>query len=81
MKDAFHIIRYSLRDFWDEFVLLVMLSALCTLTMLLPTAPLFLLSNVRLLLVLGLMLLLALPMPWRLCASCCSLGRLLLRSV
>ena len=63
MKDALQVIRFSLRDFWDEFVLLVMISALWTLTLLLPTAPLFLLTNVPLLLVLGLMLLLALPLP------------------
>lgn len=63
MKDALQVIRFSLRDFWDEFVLLVMISALWTLTLLLPTAPLFLLRNVPLLLVLGLMLLLALPLP------------------
>jgi hypothetical protein len=63
MKDALQVIRFSLRDFWDEFVLLVMLSALWTLTLLLPTAPLFLLSNVPLLLMLALMLLLALPLP------------------
>jgi hypothetical protein len=63
MKDAFQVFRFSFRDFWDEFVPLVVLSALWTLTLLLPTAPLFLLSNVRLLLVLGLMVLLALPLP------------------
>jgi hypothetical protein len=63
MKDAFQVIRFSLRDFWDEFVLLVMLSALWTLTLFLPSAPLFLLTNVPLMLVLVLVLLLALPLP------------------
>jgi hypothetical protein len=63
MKDALQVIRFSIRDFWDEFVLLVALSALWTLTFLLPTVPVFLLSNVPLFLVVGLMVLLALPLP------------------
>jgi hypothetical protein len=63
MKDAFQVIRFSLTDFWDEFVLLVFLSVLWTLTVLLPTVPLFLLENVPLVLVLVLVVLLALPLP------------------
>ena len=63
MKDALQVIRFSLRDFWDEFVLLIMMSTLWTLAALLPSAPLFLLTNVPLILVLVLVLLLMLPLP------------------
>jgi hypothetical protein len=63
MLDALRVVRYSLRDFWDEFVLLIMLNLFWTFAVILPLAPLFFLPNVSLILILGLVLLLLLPLP------------------
>lgn len=63
MLDALHVARFSLRDLWDEFVLMVMLNLLWCLAAVLPIAPLLILSNVGFLQVLALSLLLAIPLP------------------
>jgi hypothetical protein len=63
MLDALHVARFSLRDLWDEFVLMVLLNLLWCMAAVLPIVPLLILSNVGLLWVLALSLLLALPLP------------------
>lgn len=63
MLDALRVIRYSLKDFWDEFVLLIMLNLFWTFTVALPLAPIFLLPNASLIVILGLTLLLFIPLP------------------
>ncbi len=62
--DALQVLRYSLQDLWDEFVLLVVLNVLWSVTAFLPALPLtFLADSESVALVLGLTLLLALPLP------------------
>jgi len=63
MIDALLVIKYSLRDLWDEVVLLIGLNLLWSLAVALPFLPLWALSNADPPLVLGLGLLLALPLP------------------
>lgn len=63
MIDALQAIRYSLQDFWDEFVMLVVLNVLWSLIAALPAAPLITLSNTNLVAALILAIFLALPLP------------------
>jgi hypothetical protein len=63
MIDALRIARYSLSDFWEEFVWLVLLNLLWSLTAILPFVPLFVLSSLDLIWALAGSLLLALPLP------------------
>jgi hypothetical protein len=63
MIDAFHVLRFGFRDFWDEFVLLVALDLLWSLTAFLPFLPFVVLRGVGTWLVLLLGLALALPLP------------------
>jgi hypothetical protein len=63
MLDALQVLRFSLRDFWDEFVWLAMLNLLWSLTIVLPFVPPFLMANASLPLALVASLLLALPLP------------------
>ena len=63
MLDAFQVVRYSLQDLWDEFVILVILNVLWSLTALLPALPLAVGSEGDLAPVLIGTLLLALPLP------------------
>jgi hypothetical protein len=70
MFDALRVIRLSLKDFWEEFVLLVMLNIVWTLAAVLPLAPLFLLQSVDLGILLLLSLVLALPLPIVTAALC-----------
>ncbi|MGD8626786.1 MAG: hypothetical protein PVJ34_19770 [Anaerolineae bacterium] len=64
MLDVLRVIRYSLKDLWDEFVLLIMLNLFWTFAAALPLAPFFFLpTSASLILILGLTLLLLLPLP------------------
>ncbi len=63
MIDALQIARFSLRDFWDEFILLVLLNMLWCLALVLPIAPLFLLNSMDLIWIFALILLFAIPLP------------------
>ena len=63
MIDALRITRYSLSDFWEEFVWLVLLNVLWSLAAILPFGPLFVLSSRDLAWALAGSLLLALPLP------------------
>lgn len=63
MSDALRVFRYSLKDFWDEFMLLVVLNLAWSLAAIVPFVPLFALKEVDILLVLALSLLLFLPLP------------------
>jgi len=63
MIDALQVIRFSLIDFWDEFVMLVVLNILWSLAAALPAVPVFLLRGSNLLLMLVASILLALPLP------------------
>jgi hypothetical protein len=63
MIDAFHVIGFSFRDFWDEFVGLILLNVVWTLSAVLPFLPLLVLRNVTVGLVLLLSVVLALPLP------------------
>lgn len=63
MLDALHVARFSLRDLWDEFVLMVLLNLLWCLAVVLPIVPLLIPGNVGVLGVLALSLLLAIPLP------------------
>jgi hypothetical protein len=63
MIDALRIAKYSLRDFWEELVWLVLLNLLWSLTAILPLVPLFMLSSLDLIWALAGSLLLALPLP------------------
>jgi hypothetical protein len=62
MTDALRVVWYSLKDFWDDFVLLVVLSVLWSLTLALPIVPLFALSSVDFLWALALSLSLCAPL-------------------
>lgn len=63
MIDALRVARFSLKGFWEEFMLLVPLNIVWSLAVLLPTIPLFVLKAVNLILVLALCLILFLPLP------------------
>jgi hypothetical protein len=63
MSDALQIFKFSLKDFWEEFVLLVILNLVWSLAVIIPVAPLFALREVDVLWALGLSLLLLLPLP------------------
>jgi hypothetical protein len=63
MIDAITITWQGLRDLWDEFVFLVMLNVVWSLSILLAAAPLLLLGSANLWLALGLSLLLSIPIP------------------
>ncbi len=63
MVDALQVVKFSLKDLWDEFVLLALLNLLWSLTVILPLAPFLVLQSVDLILVLALSLLLFLPLP------------------
>jgi hypothetical protein len=63
MIDALRVARYSLKDFWEEFVWLVLLNLLWTLTAILPFAPLFMLNGLGSIWVVAAGLPLALPLP------------------
>jgi hypothetical protein len=61
MVDALRMVRYSLRDFWDEFVPLVMMNLLWSLTAALPFLVLLILGGSGLLLRVVLSLVMMLP--------------------
>jgi hypothetical protein len=61
MIDALRMVRYSLRNFWDEFVPLVMMNLVWSVTAALPFLVLLVLGGLDPLLRLGLSLLLMLP--------------------
>ena len=63
MADALRVFKYSLRDFWDKFMLLVVLNLVWSLAVILPILPLFVLREANVLSVLALSLLLFLPLP------------------
>jgi len=63
MIDALRVAKFSLRDFWEEFVWLVLLNLLWILTVALPIIPLFVVADANLFLALTMSLLLALPLP------------------
>ena len=62
MLDVFRIIWFGIQDFWDELLLLLILSLLWSLTVLLPSLPFFVLGTINLTAV-ALATLLALPLP------------------
>lgn len=61
MREALSVTWYSLRDMWDEAVLLVLLNLVWAVTVLLPLAPILLLESLDLVWVLVLSFLLVLP--------------------
>jgi hypothetical protein len=63
MIDALRVVRFSLRDLWEELLLLVLLNIVWSLAALLPVIPLLVLKAVNLILVVALCLLLFLPLP------------------
>lgn len=63
MSDAFRITWQSLKDLWDEFVTMVMMNVLWSLTVLLVLAPQFLWAQTNLPLALILSFLLSWPLP------------------
>jgi hypothetical protein len=63
MVDALQVVKFSLRDFWDEFVMLAVLNVLWSLTVVLPIVPLFVFRSVSLIGVLAISLPLAVPLP------------------
>lgn len=63
MIDALQVARFSLKHLWEEFVWLVLLNLLWSLSVALPLIPLIILSNVDLIWVLATSLLLSLPLP------------------
>jgi hypothetical protein len=63
MADAFRITWQSLKDLWDEFVLLIMLNVVWSLSILLMIAPLLLWGGSNLILALALSFLLFWPLP------------------
>jgi hypothetical protein len=62
MLDVFRIVRFSIQDFWDEFVMLVLFNLLWSLAVFLPSLPVLLLGTLNPTSV-GLAALLALPLP------------------
>jgi hypothetical protein len=63
MADALFIAWRSLKEVWEDFLLLVALNVVWALTVAPPFVPLFVLTNVDFLIVLVLSFLLALPLP------------------
>ena len=63
MIEALSLVWRSVKDFWDDFVLLVMMNMLWVLAAALPLAPLWLLGGTLPILALGLAVLLLLPLP------------------
>jgi hypothetical protein len=63
MRDALSITWQSLKDYWDDFVLLVLLNILWSLAVALPLLPLLTLGRTNLLWAVLLSLLLVLPLP------------------
>lgn len=63
MSDALFVTWRSLKEVWEDFVLLVALNAVWALTVALPLVPLFVLPSADFLAILALSLLLALPLP------------------
>jgi hypothetical protein len=63
MIDAIRVTWQSLKDLWDEFVFLIMLNVVWSLSILLAAAPLLLWGSDNLLPALGLSLLLSIPVP------------------
>jgi hypothetical protein len=63
MVDALKVTWQSLKDLWDEFVILIMLNVVWSLSILLALAPQLLLGSANLGLALGLSLLLSIPIP------------------
>jgi hypothetical protein len=63
MIDALRVVKFGLRDFWEELIVLVLLNLLWSLSVLLPTLPLFVLGSLDLIWTLATILLLALPLP------------------
>lgn len=70
MLDVFRIIWFSIQDFWDELLHLLMFNLLWSLTVLLPSLPFFVLGTINLTAV-ALAILLALPLPIVSGALCC----------
>lgn len=62
MVDALRVLRFSLRDFWEEFVLLVLLNILWSLSVVLPIVLLFALRGMDSIWMLALPLLFSLPL-------------------
>jgi hypothetical protein len=63
MTDALQVVKYSLKDLWDEFVLLILLNIVWTLTVLLPVVPFLIFPDGDLFQLLAMSLFLALPLP------------------
>lgn len=63
MIEALHVIKFSLKDIWEDFALLIVLNMVWSLASLLPIAPWLVLSNLDLIWVLALSFLLSLPLP------------------
>ena len=63
MGEALRVIKYSLRDFWDEFVILVFLNILWCVAVALPVLALLLLSGLDQVWALAVSLLLLVPLP------------------
>ncbi|HSJ54044.1 MAG TPA: hypothetical protein VLC52_09885 [Anaerolineae bacterium] len=63
MLDALRVVRFSLVDFWEEFVLLISLNLLWSLAVLLPVSPWLLFASAPSVWIVPLSLLLALPLP------------------
>jgi len=63
MVEALSLVWYSIKDFWDDFVLLVMMNMLWALAAALPLAAVWLLGARLPILALGLAVLLLLPLP------------------
>jgi len=63
MLDALRVVRFSLADFWEEFVLLIALNALWSVAALLPLSPWLLFAGSSSTWFLPLSVLLALPLP------------------
>lgn len=70
MSDVLRVVKFSLRDLWDEFVLLVMLNAVWGLATVLPSAPFFFLEELGPMWSVALAALLFLPWPIVMGAIC-----------
>lgn len=63
MVDALQVVRFSLRDLWEEFVLLVLMNMLWAGAVLLPLVPWLVLSGIAWVWMVVLSLILSLPLP------------------
>jgi len=63
MGEALRVVKYSLKDFWDEFVILVVLNILWCATVALPVLALLVLSGLDQILALAVSLILLVPLP------------------